>query len=137
MPSIGRRSTSSCSRMILGVREKVENGDATKEDIIAWLKEHAGYKTDDKKKKDYKKSHNFPDTAYEYAKMVESELRVPPKVDLDKSVEIPIYVDGVQKYGNLGLSCDNPTRLGKETISGSVPAAIRRHAPHARRHTVS
>ena len=62
----------------------------------------------------------FPKSAYQYARLVEPELGVPPKVNLDKAVEIPIYVAGVQKYGNLGHSCDNPTRLGKETVSGSV-----------------
>ncbi len=70
--------------------------------------------------KDDHKSHHFPDTAFAYAKMVEPELGVPPRVDLGKSVEIPLYVDGVQTYGNLGVSCDNPTRLGKNTISGST-----------------
>lgn len=63
---------------------------------------------------------NFPKTALEYAKMAESELGVPPKIDLSESVEIPIYVDGVQKYGNLGRSCDNPSMLGKDTVSGSA-----------------
>ena len=64
--------------------------------------------------------HDFPKTAAEYAKMVEDELGVPPKVILDEAIEIPIYLNGVQKFGNLGTSCDNPTRLGKETISGCV-----------------
>lgn len=67
-----------------------------------------------------KSKHRFPKTASEYAKMVESELGVPPHVDLDTAVEIPIYVDGVQSYGNLGTACDNPTRLGKSTYSGCV-----------------
>lgn len=62
----------------------------------------------------------FPKTAFEYAKMVERELGVPPKIDLDESVEIPLYVKGVQKYGNLGRDCDNPTLLGKDTVSGST-----------------
>ena len=34
-------------------------------------------------------------------------------------MEIPLYVDGVQKRGVL-KSCDNPSRLGKGCISGSV-----------------
>lgn len=61
----------------------------------------------------------FPKTAFEYAKMVEPDLGVPPRVDLDKAVEIPLYVDGVQTWGNLGRNCDNPTFLGKDTVSGS------------------
>ena len=65
--------------------------------------------------------HYFPKTAFEYAKMVEPELGVPPRVNLDECVEIPLYVDGVQKYGVLGRECDNPTLLGKDTTaSGSV-----------------
>lgn len=63
---------------------------------------------------------NFPKTAFEYAKMAESELGIPPKIDLSESVEIPLYVNGVQKYGNLGRSCDNYSMLGKDTVSGSV-----------------
>lgn len=63
---------------------------------------------------------NFPKTAYEYAKMCEQELGVPPKIDLSESVEIPLFVDGEQKYGNLGRSCDNYSMLGKDTVSGSV-----------------
>ncbi len=65
-------------------------------------------------------AYGFPETAYEYAKMVEPQLGVPPRVDLGKSVEIPLYVNGVQAYGNLGHSCDNPTFLGKDSISGST-----------------
>ncbi len=63
---------------------------------------------------------SFPTSAFEYAKMAEQELGVPPKIDLSESVEIPIYVDGVQKYGNLGRSCDNYSLLGKDTVSGSA-----------------
>lgn len=63
---------------------------------------------------------HFPETAIEYAKMVEDELGVPPKIDLSESIEIPLYVNGVQKYGNLGRSCDNYSLLGKDTVSGSV-----------------
>ncbi|MDI9404709.1 MAG: hypothetical protein QM516_12620, partial [Limnohabitans sp.] len=57
----------------------------------------------------------FPATASEYAKMVEPELGVPPKIDLSEAVEIPIYVDGVQVYGNRRRACDNPGFLGKDT----------------------
>ena len=62
----------------------------------------------------------FPKTAFAYALMVEPELGVPPRVNLDKSVEIPLYIKGVQAYGNLGRSCDNPSFLGKDTVSGST-----------------
>lgn len=61
----------------------------------------------------------FPATAFEYARMVEPELGVPPRIDLGQGVEIPLYVDGIQLRGNLN-SCDNPSRLGKGCISGSV-----------------
>lgn len=66
------------------------------------------------------KAHNFPDTAFEYAQLVEPILGVPPRVNLSEGVELPIYVDGVQKTGELGDDCDNPTRLGKGCTSGSV-----------------
>lgn len=62
----------------------------------------------------------FPKTASAYAKLVEAELGVPPKVDLGAAVEIPLFVDGERAYGNLGYTCDNPTFLGKATVSGSV-----------------
>ncbi len=62
----------------------------------------------------------FPKTATEYAKMAEPHLGVPPKIDLSESVEIPLFVNGVQQYGNLGRSCDNYSMLGKDTVSGSV-----------------
>lgn len=67
---------------------------------------------------------HFPKTAFEYAKLAEAELGIPPKIDLSESVEIPLYVNGVQKYGNLGRSCDNYSMLGKDTVSGSV---LQRH----------
>ena len=63
--------------------------------------------------------HGFPETAFEYARRVEPQLGVPPRIDLGEGVEIPLYVDGVQKRGVL-KSCDNPSRLGKGCISGSV-----------------
>ena len=37
---------------------------------------------------------NFPKTAHEYAKMVEPDLGVPPRIDLSDGVEIPLYVHG-------------------------------------------
>jgi hypothetical protein len=67
-------------------------------------------------------SEHFPETAFEYAKMVEPELGVPPRINLDEGVEIPLYVDGVQKYGVFNPDAvDNPSLLGKgTTASGSV-----------------
>jgi ankyrin repeat protein len=63
-----------------------------------------------------------PMTAFEYAKLVEPDLGVPPKIALDECIEIPLYTDGVQKHGVFNNDAiDNPTRLGKEsTASGSV-----------------
>jgi hypothetical protein len=63
--------------------------------------------------------HDFPDTAYEFAKQVEPMLGVPPRVDLSEGVEVPIYIDGKQVRGTY-RTCDNPSRLGKGCISGSV-----------------
>ena len=62
----------------------------------------------------------FPATAFEYAKMVEPLLGVPPRINLDECVEIPLFIDGVRKYGNLGRNCDSPSFLGKDTVSGST-----------------
>ncbi|MEM6570689.1 MAG: hypothetical protein AAF957_19920 [Planctomycetota bacterium] len=66
----------------------------------------------------------FPATAYEYARMVEPELGVPPRVDLGEAVEIPLFRDGKRAHGVLGKSCDNPSFLGKGMVSGST---IQRH----------
>jgi hypothetical protein len=63
---------------------------------------------------------DFPRTATEYVKLIEPELGVPPKIDLAQSVEIPLFVNGQRSYGNLGQRLDNPTRLGKNTVSGST-----------------
>ncbi|MEM9803584.1 MAG: hypothetical protein AAGA20_24925, partial [Planctomycetota bacterium] len=63
---------------------------------------------------------SFPATAHEYARMVAPVLGVPPQVDLSASVEIPLFVDGERAYGNLGRDCDNPSYLGKATVSGST-----------------
>jgi len=83
-------------------------------------------KGDSGKGKDLGRSEYLPETAFEYAKMVESELGVPPKVDIGKGVEIPIYVDGVKKRDQLGRNCDNPTLLGPDiTRSGSDTKAGR------------
>lgn len=65
-------------------------------------------------------THHFPKNAFEYAKLVEPELGVPPKVNLDESVEIPLFVNGKRKFGNLGRKLDNPSYLGKATVSGST-----------------
>ena len=67
---------------------------------------------------------SMPATAIEYARMCEAELGVPPRIVLDEAIEIPLYVDGVQKYGNLGRKCDNPSFLGKASVSGSM---LQRH----------
>ncbi len=64
--------------------------------------------------------HNFPATAYEYAKMVEPDLGVPPRIDLGEGVEVLTYVDGVPARGRFDRGdCDNPTQLGSDCISGS------------------
>lgn len=65
------------------------------------------------------KNKQMPQTAISYAQMCESELGVPPQIDLDRAVEIPIYIDGKQVYGNFP-TCDNPVLIGKSTVSGSV-----------------
>ncbi|WP_145271816.1 hypothetical protein [Planctomycetes bacterium SV_7m_r] len=75
---------------------------------------------DDKQTPIRVRSNGFPKTAFEYAKLVEPDLGVPPTVNLDEAVEIPLYVKGVQRYGNLGRTCDNPSFLGKDTVSGST-----------------
>jgi len=68
------------------------------------------------------KNSSMPRTAFEYAKMCEPELGVPPKINLDECIEIPLYVNGVQKHGALrSKELDNPNLQGKEfTSSGSV-----------------
>ncbi len=68
---------------------------------------------------DAKPAHLFPASAFEFAKLVEPILGVPPKVDLSNGVEIPMYKDGEIAYGVLER-CDNPSRLGKGCVSGSV-----------------
>jgi len=64
----------------------------------------------------------FPTTAFQYAQMVEDELGVVPTVILDSMVKIPLYQDGSQVYGVFydANSLDNPSRLGKFTVSGSA-----------------
>lgn len=62
---------------------------------------------------------DMPKTAIAYARMCEFELGVPPKIILDEAVEIPIFIDGEQVYGNYP-TCDNPVLIGKSTVSGSV-----------------
>lgn len=63
--------------------------------------------------------HNFPATAWDYAQLVEPILGVPPRVDLGRAIEMPLYVDGKQVHGVFD-QCDNPSRLGKGCVSGSV-----------------
>ena len=59
-------------------------------------------------------------SAFEYAKMIESELGVPPVVDLRNSVEIPIFVDGKKYIGDPGIHCcDNPSLQMGDCMSGS------------------
>ena len=99
------------------VEEGSLSGDSAKE-FWGALEKKALFERESEKQS--KKSHNFPDTAFEYAKLVEPDLGVPPKVDLSKAVEIPLYVDGVKTLGEL-RKCDNPTLLGKGvTMSGSM-----------------
>jgi hypothetical protein len=53
--------------------------------------------------------------------MVKPELSIVPKVFLDSMVEIPLYNKGTQVYGAFGRNeIDNPTRLGKSTVSHSA-----------------
>jgi hypothetical protein len=64
----------------------------------------------------------MPKIAMEYVKMCEPELGVPPRINLDDCVEIPLYINGVQKHGALrSKELDNPNLQGKGfTSSGSV-----------------
>ena len=66
-----------------------------------------------------KDNEQMPQTAISYAHMCEPELGIPPQINLDQAVEIPIYIDGKQVYGNFP-TCDNPVLIGKSTVSGSV-----------------
>ena len=75
-----------------------------------------------KEDEDDKKGSSMPRSAMEYVKMCEPELGVPPKINLDECIEIPLYVNGVQKHGALrSKELDNPNLQGKGfTSSGSV-----------------
>ena len=67
-------------------------------------------------------SHGTSSTPMEYAKMIETELGVPPVVDCGASVEMPIYVDGVKTTGNPGLHCcDNPSLAASRFQNRSSP----------------
>ena len=58
-------------------------------------------------------------SAFEYAKMAEPELGVPPVVDCGANVEMPIYVDGEKSVGDPGLhQCDNPSLQIGDCMSG-------------------
>ena len=64
-------------------------------------------------------------SAFEYAKMIEPELGVPPLVDCGASVEMPVYIDGVKTKGDPGLhECDNPSLQMGDCMSGS---SLQRH----------
>ncbi len=57
----------------------------------------------------------------EYAKLIEPHLGVPPVVDLEACVEIPIFVDGKKFTGDPGIHCcDNPSLQMGDCMSGSV-----------------
>ena len=58
--------------------------------------------------------------AFEYAKMIEPELGIPPVVDCGAGVEIPVYVDGKKFQGDPGIHCcDNPSLQMGDCMSGS------------------
>ena len=67
-------------------------------------------------------SPGFPSTASQYASMIESELGIVPTIILDSLIEIPLYQNGTQVYGQFSSSeIDNPSYLGgKDTWSGSA-----------------
>ena len=98
---------------VVGFAEEVN--DETPENYSATKNSTSG-----KYEKSDQQLHGFPATAHEYAKLVEPILGVPPKINLGAGIEIPIYVNGVQVWGNHGMACDNPSRLGKGGVSGSV-----------------
>ena len=64
----------------------------------------------------------FPSTASQYASMIEPELGIVPTIILDSLIEIPLYQNGNQVYGQFSSSeIDNPSYLGgKDTWSGSA-----------------
>ncbi|MEL6107312.1 MAG: hypothetical protein AAFU85_14835 [Planctomycetota bacterium] len=62
------------------------------------------------------KTDGFPDSAFQYAEMVEPDLAIPLRIDLDKAIEIPLYVDGVQTWGNLGRIPTTPP-ISARTLS--------------------
>ena len=77
-------------------------------------------------------------SAFEYAKMAEPELGVPPTVDCGASVELPIYVDGEKSVGDPGLhQCDNPSLQIGDCMSGSsVQRYVGKDADGSTRHDV-
>jgi len=59
-------------------------------------------------------------SAYDYAKMIEPHLGIPPIVDCGEAIEMPVFVDGVKITGNPGLhNCDNPSLQVGDCMSGS------------------
>ena len=95
--------------------EKAKQKEKFKDFLKALL---SGFGKDDEGDK---KGSSMPRSAMEYVKMCEPELGVPPKINLSECIEIPIYVNGVQKHGALrSKELDNPNLQGKGfTSSGS------------------
>ena len=50
------------------------------------------------------RDHNFPESAFDYAALVEPQLSVPPRIDLSEGVEIPMYVDGSPPPGSAHIA---------------------------------
>ena len=73
----------------------------------------------------------------EYAKLIESELGVPPAVDLGACVEIPILVDGKKFTGDPGIHCcDNPSLQMGDWARQQAPQIPRpEHIPLTMTHT--
>ncbi len=70
-------------------------------------------------------SYGTEGTPFEYAKMIEPELGVPPVIDCGAGVEIPIYVDGVKTIGDPGIhKCDDASLQMGDCMSGS---SLQRH----------
>ena len=64
----------------------------------------------------YLPAENMPETASEYARMVESELGVVPTVDCGVGVRVPIHVDGVEVFEDQSaLPATTPTFVAAAT----------------------
>ena len=69
----------------------------------------------------YLPAENMPETASEYARMVESELGVVPTVDCGVGVRVPIHVDGVEVFEDQErFACDNPDFRGSCYVGSRV-----------------